>query len=95
MSTPILRVAGILEGISCLALFGFAMPMKYVFDNPEFIRPTGMTHGVLFLAFLVVLLATCHVKKWSLGIFGLGLIAAIIPFGTFVFDHKIKKLDTE
>lgn len=70
MSTPILRVAGILEGISCLALFGFAMPMKYVFDNPEFIRPTGMTHGVLFWHFLVVLLATCHVKKWSLGILG-------------------------
>lgn len=95
MMTKILRVAGLLEGLSCLALFGFAMPMKYLFDNPEYIRVTGMTHGVLFLLFLAILLVACHVKKWSLAVFGMGLVAAIVPFGTFVFDHKIKKIDAE
>lgn len=91
----VLRVFGLLEGLSCLALFGVAMPMKYFFDNPSLIFYTGMTHGVLFLSFLLILLITCHVQKWSLGVFGLGFIAALIPFGTFVFDHKIKNLDKD
>lgn len=89
----VLRVVGLLEGLSSVALFGVAMPMKYFFDNSSLIFYTGMTHGVLFLAFLLILLITCHVQKWSLGIFGLGLIAAIIPLGTFFFDHKIKHMD--
>lgn len=89
----VLRVVGLLEGLSSVALFGVAMPMKYFFDNPSLIFYTGMTHGVLFLAFLLILLITCHVQKWSLGIFGLGFVAAIIPLGTFFFDHKIKYMD--
>ncbi|WP_268887616.1 DUF3817 domain-containing protein [Kingella kingae] len=82
-----LRAVGFMEGLSCLGLFAFTIPMRYFMGNGEFIRPMGMTHGVLFLA---VLLVACHVKKWSLSVFLLGLVAAIIPFGTFIFDHKIK-----
>ncbi|WII94132.1 DUF3817 domain-containing protein [Kingella negevensis] len=93
MSTKVLHVASILEGISCLGLFGVAIPVRYFLNNSSFIFYAGMTHGVLFLSFLAILLVTCHVKKWSLGIFALGLLAAIVPFGTFVFDHKIKKME--
>ncbi|MDK4530375.1 DUF3817 domain-containing protein [Kingella kingae] len=85
-----LRAVGFMEGLSCLGLFAFTIPMRYFMGNGEFIRPMGMTHGVLFLTFLAVLLVACHVKKWSLSVFLLGLVAAIIPFGTFIFDHKIK-----
>lgn len=73
MSTPILRVAGILEGISCLALFGFAMPMKYVFDNPEFIRPTGMTHGVLFFGIFSRVVGNLPCEEMVIGDFWAGL----------------------
>lgn len=93
MSTKILRTVGFLEGVSSIALFFVAMPMKYMFDNPSLIFPTGMTHGILFLLFLLTLLITSHKKAWSMVWFLLGLVAAIIPCGTFVFDHKIKKLD--
>ena len=47
-----LRVIGLLEGISFLVLLGVAMPLKYVWDEPQAVRGVGMAHGVLFLAYV-------------------------------------------
>lgn len=93
MSVNALRVVGFLEGISFLLLLFVAMPMKYLFNNPILIPYVGMGHGVLFLLFLAVLVITCHIMKWSIGIFIAGVIASILPFGPFIFDAKIKKLE--
>ena len=93
MNIKSLRVVGFLEGISFLLLIFIAMPLKYIWDNPIFVKYVGMGHGVLFIAFLVVLFVVCEKQKWSLKMFLLGLIASILPFGPFVFDHKLKKLE--
>ncbi|MEN8320422.1 DUF3817 domain-containing protein [Acinetobacter junii] len=92
MNVQALRFVGTLEGISFLLLLGVAMPIKYIWGNPVFVKYIGMGHGVLFVLFLVMLLVVCHRMKWSLSIFNLGLIAAILPFGPFIFDHKVKQL---
>ena len=68
---------------------------KYIFDNPILVKYVGMGHGVLFILFLIVLFVVCEKQKWSLKMFILGLIASILPFGPFVFDAKIKKLEPE
>lgn len=91
----LLRVVGLLEALSCVGLFGIAIPLKYFADNGEWIRSAGMTHGIMFLAFLVLLLITCQVKKWSLSVFVLGLVAAIVPLGTLVFDRYLARLTEE
>ena len=87
-----LRILGNIEGISYLLLLGVAMPMKYYFDMPTAVKITGMAHGVLFIAYCL-LLAVCMKKfAWTLK-FGVYLfIATLIPFGTFVTDRKIKIL---
>jgi integral membrane protein len=87
-----LRILGNIEGISYLLLLGVAMPMKYYFDIPTAVKITGMAHGVLFVAYCL-LLAVCMKKfAWTLK-FGVYLfIATLIPFGTFVTDRKIKIL---
>ena len=87
-----LRILGNIEGISYLLLLGVAMPMKYYFDMPTAVKITGMAHGVLFVAYCL-LLAVCMKKfAWTLK-FGVYLfIATLIPFGTFVTDRKIKIL---
>ena len=95
MNIQTLRVVGLLEGISFLLLLFVAMPMKYIFDNPILVKYVGMGHGVLFILFLIVLFVVCEKQKWSLKMFILGLIASILPFGPFVFDAKIKKLEPE
>lgn len=93
MNIKTLRWVGFLEGISFLLLLFIAMPMKYMFDNPVLVKYVGMGHGVLFIAFLVVLFVVCEKQKWSLKMFILGLIASILPFGPFVFDAKLKKME--
>lgn len=93
MNIKTLRWVGFLEGISFLLLLFIAMPMKYMFDNPILVKYVGMGHGVLFIAFLVVLFLVCEKQKWSLKMFILGLIASILPFGPFVFDAKLKKME--
>lgn len=92
MNFKTLRLVGLLEGISFLLLLFIAMPMKYMFDNPILVKYVGMGHGVLFILFLLVLFIVCEKEKLSLKVFLMGLIASILPFGPFVFDHKLKKL---
>ena len=93
MNIQTLRIIGLLEGISFLLLLFIAMPMKYMLDNPVLVKYVGMGHGVLFMLFLIVLFTVCEKQKWSITMFILGLIASILPFGTFVFDRKIKAFE--
>ena len=93
MNIQTLRVVGFLEGLSFLLLLFIAMPMKYMFDNPVLVKYIGMGHGVLFILFLIVLFTVCEKQKWSITIFLMGLAAAILPFGPFVFDRKLKTFE--
>ncbi len=93
MNIKTLRFVGLLEGISFLLLLFIAMPVKYMFGNPTLVKYVGMGHGVLFVAFLAVLFIVCEKQKWSIKMFILGLVASILPFGPFVFDKKLKKLE--
>ena len=88
----ILRILGNVEGVSYLLLIFIAMPLKYAYDMPMAVKIIGMVHGVLFVAYCMVL-ALCMKKfSWKLG-FGVYLfIATLIPFGTFVTDRKLKFL---
>ena len=87
-----LRIIGNIEGVSYLILLFIAMPLKYAYDMPMAVKITGMAHGVLFVAYCMVL-ALCMKKfSWKLS-FGVYLfIATLIPFGTFVTDRKLKLL---
>ena len=44
-----LRVIAFLEGVSFLLLLGIAMPLKYMYGQPEMVRVVGMAHGILFV----------------------------------------------
>ena len=93
MNIQTLRVVGLFEGISFLLLLFIAMPMKYMLDTPILVKYVGMGHGVLFMLFLIVLFTVCEKQKWSIYMFIMGLIASILPFGTFVFDRKLKAFE--
>lgn len=92
MNIQALRVVGFIEGLSFLLLLFIAMPLKYMWGNPILVKYVGMGHGILVIAFLAVLFIVCEREKWSLNMFVAGLISAILPFGTFVYDRKLKKL---
>lgn len=94
MTIKTLRIVGFLEGLSFLLLLFIAMPLKYIWGNPILVKFVGMGHGILFILFLAVLFAVCEKQKWSIKMFILGFIASILPFGPFVFDHKLKKFES-
>ncbi len=84
-----LRITAFLEGMSFLILLGIAMPLKYIWGMPEWVRAVGAAHGMLFVSF-VLLVAWNHAEDdWPYRKTFLALIASIIPFGTFWADAKL------
>jgi integral membrane protein len=47
------RIIAFLEGTSLLLLLFFAMPMKYYFQEPIYVRSIGMAHGILFVIYFI------------------------------------------
>jgi integral membrane protein len=54
----------------------------------KLLYPIGMAHGILFMAYCVFVILVAVNKKWNYKITLLGLIASLLPFGTFYFDKK-------
>ncbi len=79
-----------LEGYSYLALLFIAMPMKYIFGYPLAVKIVGMTHGILFILFCILLLQAWEKTNWSLKENILFFVASLIPFGTFYTKNRIK-----
>ncbi|RYG54787.1 MAG: DUF3817 domain-containing protein [Chitinophagaceae bacterium] len=85
------RWIAIIEGISYLLLLFIAMPLKYFADQPLPVKYMGWAHGVLFVAFCVLLLQVWLDRRWSFGKATLAFASSLVPFGTFLFDREIKK----
>ncbi|MDQ3049139.1 MAG: DUF3817 domain-containing protein [Bacteroidota bacterium] len=82
---------GFIEGISYLILLFIAMPLKYFANMPLAVKYVGMIHGVLFVAFCVVLLIATLEYKWSIKKAGLAFLLSLVPFGTFYLDKLLRK----
>jgi integral membrane protein len=83
-----LRVVGFLEGVSFLVLLGIAMPLKYVWEEPQAVRVVGMAHGVLFIAYVAAAVQAWLAYDWSWKRAALVVAASLVPFGTFYADAK-------
>jgi integral membrane protein len=84
-----LRIVAFLEGISFLVLLCIAMPLKYMADTPGPVRIVGMAHGVLFIAYVFLLLQVALELRWKFSRAVLAFIASLVPFGTFYADKKL------
>ena len=82
------KILALLEGLSAIVLFLFAMPMKYIFGNSSFVPPIGKLHGVLFTAYFVVSVYLFYQQKWSFKKWAIVVIGSIVPGGTFYVDKK-------
>jgi integral membrane protein len=82
------RWIGRFEGISFLLLLFIAMPLKYIWGMPEYVRVVGMAHGGLFLAYVAMANYVALELRWSRKVWFLSMAAAVLPFGTFIFEKK-------
>lgn len=85
-----LRLLGWLEGVSFLVLLGVAMPLKYLAGLPQAVRVVGMLHGILFLLFVGAVAHVAVQRRWSWKWVAGALVAAVLPFGPFVFDARLR-----
>jgi integral membrane protein len=67
------------------------MPLKYIFDLPEFVRVIGMAHGLLFIGYIILATMLKTEESWNNKKFFEVCIASIIPFGTFYIEKKYLK----
>lgn len=82
------RLTAFLEGCSYL-LLGFTMILKYKYGimQPNYI--VGMAHGLLFIAYIILLLQVAYIKKLTFKDLLFAFIASLLPFGTFYADKKL------
>ena len=85
------RKVALLEGISLIVLMGIAMPLKYIWDQPEAVRIVGWIHGILFIFYIWILLRVWISKSWPFKRVTIAVIASLVPFGTIIFDRSLKR----
>ena len=90
-----LRVTALVEGVSFIVLLGVAMPLKYWAGMPAAVKAVGWVHGVLFVVFCAALLRTMTAAKWTVGRAALVFAAALLPFGPFLIDARMKRYAEE
>lgn len=91
---PALRRIALMEGVSFLVLLGIAMPMKYLAGMPMAVKIVGWAHGLLFVLFCAALWQTLNVTNWPLKRAALVFLAALLPFGPFVIDRRMRGWET-
>ena len=87
------KIVAILEGISYLVLFSnmlFIKPTNLVLYK-TLLYPIGMSHGVLFIGYVILAILLKKSQKWNLISFGMILIASLLPFATFYIERKYLK----
>lgn len=84
------RLLSLIEGLSLITLLFIAMPAKYQFGH-DFVWPVGMTHGVLWLVFVVASLLVSHLQRWSVWMWMLALVCSVVPFGFLFLDGRLKR----
>ncbi len=76
-------------------LLFIAMPLKYAAGMPMAVKVVGWIHGGLFVAFCAALVWTMVAARWSFGRGVLVFAAALVPFGPFLLDRRMKGYDAE
>lgn len=82
------RVLAYATGVALLGLVS-ALVLKYGFDSPGMMSWIGVTHGVLYMIYLVVAVDLALKARWSLKGTVLVLLAGTIPFLSFVAERKV------
>ena len=85
---PFFRIVAVLEGISYLLLLFIASPLKWFYDDPQYVKLLGMPHGILFMIYVVIAVLISSDMKWTTRTLWIVLTASVLPFGTFYIDKK-------
>jgi len=78
-------------GLSYVLLLFIATSLKYLRDDPSYVKILGMPHGLLFMLYIIFVFMLKKEQDIIRENFKKVLLASIIPFGTFYLDVKYFK----
>jgi len=81
------RLVSALEGISYALLVFVAMPLKYGLELPQMVRVLGMTHGLLFICFVLTLSMVTLSRKWPVTRALVFFAASLVPLGAIWIER--------
>jgi integral membrane protein len=86
----IFKNIAILEGISYLVLFANMLIIKpsNVDLYKSLLYPIGMTHGLLFIGYVLLAVSLRNSQGWNLKTSFIILLASLLPFATFFVEKK-------
>ena len=64
----ILRLTGIIDGLSLIVLLFIAMPLKYMADIPLAVTIVGSLHGGIFVAYFLSIIYTQLRIQWNVAL---------------------------
>jgi integral membrane protein len=86
-----IRVFGLAEGTSFLLLLFVAVPLKRIGGDDVLVRLLGPVHGGLFVLYVLSVLMSIPMLRWPPARIAVALAAAVLPFGTFVFNARMRR----
>jgi len=81
------RLISVLEGISYLLILSVSIELI----GRDFVFPLGMSHGVLFMFYLMLSLQVSHQRSWSVMVWLLVFFASLVPFAFIVVELFLRK----
>ena len=85
------RIFAVLEGLSLILLVFGAVPLKHLAGNPLAVRVLGPIHGLFFLLYAWAVYNAVDNERWTKKQALWAMIAAVVPFGTFVLETRIRR----
>lgn len=88
--TKFFKFTAISEGISYILLLInmlLVKPSNMVLYK-SLLFPIGMTHGILFMAYIYLAFIIKDKQNWSLKDLFFVILGSIVPFGTFYIEKK-------
>jgi integral membrane protein len=84
------KKVAIFEGISYIVLFAnmlITKPQNFELYK-KLLYPIGMTHGILFIGYILLAFLIKKRQNWDLKTFAFVLLASLLPFATFLVEKK-------
>jgi len=91
----LLRITGIMDGISLLVLLAIAMPLKYGLGIDMAVTIAGSIHGGIFVLYALAIAYAQLRLQWNILWSAAAMLVAFIPFGNFVLDRKLKSVEAK
>lgn len=88
MQLTAFRWVAIAEAVTFLGLL-VATVVKYNLENEAGVEVLGPIHGMLWLAYVVLVLVVRPEANWSVMMTAAVLLASLVPFGGFVVERRV------